>query len=83
MIQVPVLMAAAVHQWEHLISPVSVQLVTLDLPVRLTLMIVCLQPAQATACVWTESIPLCALACLDLRTPIIIVSLLEWPHQQH
>ena len=73
MIQVPVLMTAAVHQWEYLISPVSVQLATLDLPVRLTLMTVCPQSAQATACVWMESTPLCALACLDLRTPMIIV----------
>ena len=66
-------MMAAVHQWEHLISLVSVQLATLDLPVRLTLMTVCLQPAQATACVWMQSTPLCALAYLDLRTPVIIV----------
>ena len=54
------LIMAAVHQWEHLTLSVSVQLATLDLPVTLILVIVCLQLAQATACGWMESIPLCA-----------------------
>ena len=67
-------MIAAVHQWEHLISSVSVQSATLDLPVRLISMTVCLQPAQATAYVWMESTPMSAFACLDLRTPMIIVT---------
>ena len=59
-IPVPVLIMAAVHQSEHLILSVSVQLATPDLSVTLTLETVCLQLAQATACVWMESIPLCA-----------------------
>ena len=58
MSQVPVLTMATVHQWNHLTSPVSVQLATLDLPVRLTSMIVHQYPAQATAYVWMESMPL-------------------------
>ena len=52
------LMMASVHQWDHLILPVSVQLATLDLPVKLTSMTVYLQPAPATVCVWMESMPL-------------------------
>ena len=52
-IPVPVLTEAAVLQWGHLTTPVSVQLATLDLNVKLLLMIASLQqPAQTTACVW-------------------------------
>ena len=39
--RVPVVIMVAVHQWDHLILPVSVKLATLDLPVRLTSMTVC------------------------------------------
>ena len=60
MSQVPVLMMATVHQWDHLTSPVSVQLATLDLPVRLTLTTAYQQPAPPTAYVRIESMALYA-----------------------
>ena len=71
--RVPVVIMVAVHQWDHLILPVSVKLATLDLPVRLTLMTVCLQPAPATAYVWMESITLNAHACLGLGKSMVLV----------
>ena len=39
--------------------------------VRLTLMTVCLQPAQTTACVWMES--MYAHVCLDSKKSMVVV----------
>ena len=69
----PVVIMATVHQCNHLTSPVSVQLATLDLPVRLTSMTVRLQPAPATAYVWMESMTLNAHACLGLGKSMVLV----------
>ena len=62
MIPVPVLTEAAVLQWGHLTTPVSVQPATLDLIVKLLLMIATLrQPAQTIAYVWIVMMKLMAL----------------------
>ena len=81
MIPVPVLTMAAVFQWggsdRQSITPVSVQLATLDLIVKLLSMIATLwQPAQTTACVWIVMMKLTALIIVFV---ILILCKMEVP----